>query len=157
MIKRIAYIILIASSVFLSVSCDRKMVYEKYVSISESVWNADSLVSFSVDITNTKQNHNLYFDIRNSVDYSFSNLWLFLTITPPKGEIMTDTVEVSLANPSGKWYGTGHGKFRDNQIIYRRNVYFPNPGQYIFSIKHGMRNIELKGISDIGIRIEKVN
>jgi SNF family Na+-dependent transporter len=33
------------------------------------------------------QNHNLLVQIRNETSYSFSNLWLFIEITQPDGEI----------------------------------------------------------------------
>lgn len=154
--RQVILILFLIGTLAATISCDNKMVYEKYISIPELKWHVDSLINFNVNIPDSTQNHNLYFNIRNSVNYPFRNLWLFISVTPPNGEILTDTVEFTLAAPNGKWMGKGHGKFRDNQFIYRRNVYFPNPGQYNFQIQHGMRTPELNGVSDIGIRVEKL-
>lgn len=136
-------------------SCDPKKEFEAYQALDSSGWHKDSLVVFPVELKNTGGSHNLYLNIRNSGDYAFSNLWLFVTIKSPDGELLTDTVEFQLADPTGKWTGSGIGDLFDNQFIYKKNVYFPSPGTYTFSIQQGMRAEKLKGIRDIGIRIEK--
>jgi gliding motility-associated lipoprotein GldH len=140
---------------FFLVSCDTRRVYDTYKKLPNSEWNADSLQFFSFNISNTSQNHNLYFNIRNDRSYGFSNLWLFVKIIPPEGEIITDTIQVLLANPSGKWLGKGFTGIYTSQIPYRTHVYFPVEGNYTIQIQHGMRQTELKGITDIGFRVEK--
>jgi len=79
-----------------------------------------------------------------------------VTVVPPRGEAITDTVQVLLAEPSGKWRGKGFSGIYDNRILFRQHVFFPEPGSYSIKLKHGMRPLMLKGITDIGIRVEKV-
>lgn len=136
-------------------SCDSKRVFEAYKTLEEKGWNKDSVVTFNVHLKDTTRNHNLYVNIRNEGTYPYSNLWLFLTIGSPDGKQLTDTVEFTLAEPSGRWKGSGIGDLHDNQIIYKSNVFFPHSGDYTFSIKQGMRDNVLPGIRDIGLRIEK--
>ena len=136
-------------------SCDSNRVFEKYKPIPKSGWNKDSLVVFTIPVTDTLQNHNLYIDVRNDVTYSYSNLWLFIEIDQPGGKTLKDTFELSLADPTGKWLGEGRGGKKTRQVIYRRNVYFPVSGTYKIKLQQGMRETNLKGISDIGIRLEK--
>jgi gliding motility-associated lipoprotein GldH len=137
------------------IGCDQKKVFEAYHQIDEKGWNKDSVVIFNVHLTDTIKNNNLYVNIRNKGTYSYSNIYLFLTIGSPDGIMRTDTVEFTLADPSGKWRGSGIGGLHDNQIPYKSSVYFPHKGNYKFMIKQGMRDIVLQGIRDIGIRIEK--
>jgi gliding motility-associated lipoprotein GldH len=136
-------------------SCDRKRVFEEYKTLDKNGWNKDSVVVFKVNLDDTIKNHNLYVNIRNKGTYGYSNLWLFLSIGSPDGKMVTDTVEFTLAEPSGKWKGSGIGDLHDNQILYKKSVWFPQKGNYSFHIKQGMRDNVLKGIRDIGIRIEK--
>lgn len=140
---------------FATVSCDRKRVFEAYKTLDEKGWHKDSVVVFNVQLTDTIKNHNLYVNIRNTGKFPYSNLWLFLSIGSPDGQMHTDTVEFSLAEPSGRWKGSGIGDLHDNQIMYKNSVYFPRKGNYTFSIKQGMRDNVLQGIRDIGIRVEK--
>jgi gliding motility-associated lipoprotein GldH len=97
----------------------------------------------------------LFVNIRNLGTYPYSNIYLFLTIGAPDGKLLTDTVEFTLADPSGRWTGSGIGGLHDNQILYKSSVYFPRKGIYTFRIKQGMRDNVLPGIRDVGIRIEK--
>lgn len=137
------------------VSCDRKRVFESYRELDKNGWNKDSVVIFRVPITDTIKNQNLFVNIRNKGTYPYSNLWLFLTIGSPDGAMRTDTVEFTLAEPSGRWKGSGIGGLHDNQILYKSSIYFPRKGKYTFQIKQGMRDNVLQGIRDIGIRLEK--
>jgi len=137
------------------IACDRKKVFEAYHKIDEKGWNKDSVVVFNVHLTDTVKNNNLYVNIRNKGNYPYSNIYLFLSIGAPDGTLRTDTVEFTLADPSGKWRGSGIGGLHDNQIPYKSSVYFPHPGDYKFMIKHGMRDNVLQGIRDVGFRVEK--
>jgi len=137
------------------VSCDRKRVFESYYELDKKGWHKDSVVVFNVQLTDTIKNHNLYVNIRNKGNYPYSNIFLFLSIGSPDGTLRTDTVEFTLAEPSGKWTGSGIGGLYDNQVLYKSSVYFPRKGDYRFLIKQGMRDKQLEGIRDIGIRIEK--
>ena len=153
--KQFVYLTLVILITISIVSCDRKRVFEAYHTIGEKGWNKDSLVVFNVALTDTIRTHNLYVNIRNKGTYPYSNLWLFLTIGSPDGKLLTDTVEFSLAEPSGRWKGSGIGDLHDSQILYKSSVFFPHKGKYSFRIKQGMRDNVLQGIRDIGMRIEK--
>jgi gliding motility-associated lipoprotein GldH len=137
------------------ISCDRKRVFESYKELDSKGWNKDSIVVFNVAISDTIKNHNLLVNIRNKGTYPYSNIYLFMTIGAPDGTSRTDTVEFTLAEPSGRWKGSGIGGLHDNQILYRNSVSFPKKGMYKFEIKQGMRDNVLPGIRDVGIRVEK--
>lgn len=154
-LKRILLPAILAGMIL--VSCDPKKVFDEYRTIPGATWAADSVMEFSFSVARKTDNHNLYFNIRNDQKYGFSNLWLFVTLVPPAGPVLTDTTQVILAEPSGRWIGKGFCGVYDNRFIYRRNVYFPEPGRYSIRIRHGMRPEMLTGITDFGVRIEKVN
>ena len=152
--KQLVSFLLIIIVVFGVSSCDRRKVFEAYHKIDEKGWNKDSVVVFNVHLTDTMKNHNLYVNIRNKGNYPYSNIYLFLSVGSPDGTMHTDTVEFTLADPSGKWRGKGIGGLHDNQIPYKNKVYFPRQGYYKFMIKHGMRDNVLQGIRDVGFRVE---
>jgi gliding motility-associated lipoprotein GldH len=153
--KQIFIISLVLTLVTGLISCDRKKVFEAYHRIDKKGWNKDSIVVFTVHLTDTIKNNNLFVNIRNKGTYAYSNIYLFLSITSPDGAMRTDTVEFTLADPSGKWRGSGIGGLYDNQIPYKSSVYFPHKGDYKFMIKQGMRDNVLQGIRDVGLRVEK--
>lgn len=149
------FVVIFAGLLF--TSCNKNMVFEKYKAIPETGWHKDSVVVFNIPVEDTLQNHNLHINIRNETSYNYSNLWLFIEILQPDGEMLTDTFEVILADPSGEWLGEGIGGLKTREAIFRRNVKFPVPGEYTVKLQHGMRQDVLKGIHDVGFKVEKVN
>jgi gliding motility-associated lipoprotein GldH len=83
----------------------------------------------------------------------------------PNGKIVKDTLEYKMADPSGKFLGTGFTDVKENKLWYKgheKPFVFNETGEYKINIQHAMRQngqvdgIEnLEGITDIGFRIEK--
>ncbi len=142
--------------IVLFISCDKNQIYDKFQPIPKLGWNKDSVIVFDISVTDTLQNQNLYINVRNDVKYKYSNLWLFVEIIQPGSSELTDTFEITLADQSGKWLGDGFGGLKTRKAIYKRNIYFPVSGNYRINIQHGMREDILNGITNIGVRLEKL-
>ena len=155
--KKIVLRFLTTSAFIITIfACNKGGIYGEYKTIPQALWHRDSMVDFEIPVTDTIQNHNLYIDVRNDINYKYSNLWLFVDIIQPgETKAFTDTFEVTLADPSGKWLGHGFGGVKTLETLYRKNVYFPSAGQYKIQIKQGMRGRQLEGITEVGFRIEK--
>lgn len=136
-------------------SCDSNRIFEEYRPVEHKGWHKDSAMVFSVKMTGIADSYNMYLNIRNRGDYSNSNIWLSVATHFPDGRLVTDTVELLLADPAGRWKGSGIGDLFDMQTLYMRDLKFPVPGQYRFTIKQAMRPMRLKGIHDVGMRLEK--
>lgn len=138
-------------------SCDSRRITDDFHTIPNARWDKDSVLTFTFDILRRRQNHNIFFNVRNDQHYGYCNLWLFATLKSPGGTAKCDTIQLVLAESTGKWLGKGFSGIYTNRLIYRRNVSFPEPGKYSLSIQHGMRPDVLEGINAIGIRVEKVD
>lgn len=139
---------------FAFISCDQNRYYEKNESIDHDVWYYRDAKVFDIEIEDSLQAYNFYINVRNTVDYEYANLYFFIKTELPNGDLAVDTVECQLANLEGKWLGSGNSKFRNNSFILRQNMRFAQKGMYRFWLKHGMRSDSLKGIADVGIRLE---
>ena len=138
------------------------MELEKQIEHCEHTRNATGLTVIvpayneAESITDTVNSNNIYFTIRTGTSYPFQNIWLFVTTTSPAGKSITDTLQYILADEKGKWYGKGFGNIHELNLPFRTSVYFPKEGTFSFKIRHGMRTENLKGVYDIGLRIERV-
>jgi gliding motility-associated lipoprotein GldH len=139
----------------LFIACDGKRVYEQNTDIKDYNWDNNTALSFDVTIEDTVSLHNMYVNVRNAGYYRFSNLFLFMNTHVPNGNILRDTLEITLATPDGKWLGNGLGDIYDNRYLFRKQFKFPQAGTYKFELIQGMRVNPLPGIMDAGIRIEK--
>jgi gliding motility-associated lipoprotein GldH len=140
-------------------SCNLKVVSEDYRSLPDSQWHQDSVKVFGFDIPDSTKLYNLSFTVRNEGRYPYSNLFLFVTVDPPHGKVLQDTVELTLADNYGKWLGSGLGDLYERKYPYKQNVFFPEKGKYTIKVRQGMRTDDqiLKGIHDFGICLEKAH
>ncbi|MCB0820624.1 MAG: gliding motility lipoprotein GldH [Bacteroidetes bacterium] len=136
-------------------SCDNNLLFDENSSIDNMSWAQNDVKSFNYQVDDTLQACNFYMNIRHTEDFAFSNLYVFLKTEFPNGEAARDTMEFILQEPDGKWKGSGAGSLRDNSIMFKQNLRFPLKGMYRFSFEQAMREPQLKGISEIGLRIEK--
>jgi gliding motility-associated lipoprotein GldH len=79
-----------------------------------------------------------------------------VSVTSPDGKTIGDTLEYFLADEKGKWHGKGFGDIKELSMPFKSNVYFPVRGRYTITVQHGMRVVDLPGVYDLGLRIEKV-
>ena len=159
--ETITFRMLVLCQVFLLcviiISCNSHLVYERNERIPGNKWSRYHIPVFEVEITDNLNAHNLYINVRNTGEYPRSNLFLFVSATSPGGAFTRDTLELVLAEPSGKWKGKGFGSIWQNRFIYKQNVRFPEKGKYIFEIEQAMRIEDLQGIVDVGLRAEISN
>ncbi len=135
-------------------SCTNQAIFDDFLE-TKDIWESKNFAGFNVEVTDTISPYDFYINISNSVDYEFSNIYLFLKTIFPDKRYTIDTLECILADKSGKWIGNGFGKYRNNQILFKQKGRFPMAGEYRFEIEQGMRSTTLAGIHSIGIRIEK--
>lgn len=129
--------------------------FNKRTVIPEAEWPQENRVVFDVDINDTLSGYEFGIGLRHLENYRYSNLFVFLHTRMPNGNITHDTIECTLATPEGRWIGKGSGSMRDLVVPLNENLQFPLTGTYHFEIEQAMREPVLKGITDIGLYIEK--
>jgi gliding motility-associated lipoprotein GldH len=150
---RLIFFLVLASILY---SCDRSVVFEDNVKLPDNRWEQKNVIELKTDIEDTITPQNIYINVRNAGGYQFSNLFIFFTTQTPSGKMERDTVEITLADPSGKWLGDGLGDIWDNRQLFKGNFRFPEKGIYSFKLEQAMRIDPLPQIMDVGIRIEKI-
>lgn len=148
-------ILKIFSIIILFAACDNTKVYDEYKHIDNSIWDKDSVVSFNFNLQDTLSKNQVFINLRNNIDYPYSNIYLFTRVNFPDGMVLVDTLEYEMTNAQGVWLGEGLSSVKSNKLYFKKDVVFYSKGDYSVSIQHGMRDNTLKGIKDVGLRIEK--
>jgi len=145
-------------------SCSDSHVYTSYKPILDGVWHKDSVVNFQFDPIDTISKNNVFIYVRNNSDYAYSNLFLIVGIDFPNNYKVVDTLEYEMADAEGRFLGVGLTDLKENKLEFKTNVEFPVTGTYQISIQQAMRKsgeiggVEfLKGVTDVGLLIEKMN
>jgi gliding motility-associated lipoprotein GldH len=147
----------------LLLSCNSNAVFDQYSPIENQQWHSEKSLEFKVKNRDTISENNVFITVRNNKDYAFSSLFLIAKIEMPNGFKVIDTLEYEMTDASGNWLGSGFTDLKENKLFYKENVVFSEIGTYKFNIQHATRSINdiegknpLKGITDVGLRIEKV-
>lgn len=143
---------LLASLLLLSCTSDGSDI--KTNSLNSS-WIKSAEQRFDFDIDQAQNPKNIIFVVRNNNTYPYSNIRFIVKVSNLKTKkAETDTVEYTMAKPDGEWLGKGFGEIKEIHFPYRTNYRFPQDGTYSIGIIQAMRNDTLKGIEDIGVKIE---
>ncbi|MDI1354321.1 MAG: gliding motility lipoprotein GldH [bacterium] len=153
-VRNSAGTLLIAVIIFFT-SCNRNIVYSQYHSFPGNEWRLKDRAVFDLEISDVQSLNNISLMVRHADTYPYNNLFLFVTTAYPDGKVMTDTMEVILANQKGEWQGSGAGDIYDVKVPIKKNVRFVLPGKYEFTFEQGMRVDPLPMIMDFGLEIEK--
>ena len=143
-------------TIVIFISCNNSIVFEKYITFENQEWNTDSLLSFDYTITDTISTYKLVLNVRHSVEYEYQNLFLFV-----KSNSSVDTIELLLADKSGKWLGSGIGDVREIKSLLTVEKTYPKKENNTINIEQAMRYgaaekiKNLKFIDAIGISIIK--
>jgi gliding motility-associated lipoprotein GldH len=153
---------LLISLSLLFISCDKSRVFDQYQAI-DSAWHQDSIVNFTFVAPDTIHPYHLFLNIRNNNDFSFNNIFLIVSMENPEGMIRKDTLEYLMAYPDGTLMGKGFSDIKESKLFYKERMKFSKLGTYQIRIQHAVRSLgkisgeeRLKGIHDIGFRIESI-
>ncbi len=150
---RLTYILFI--SLFVA-SCIRSNVYEKNTGIKNHKWDEKYAPAFKFDITDTTSSYSMYFTIRHTDAYPYSNIWLNIqTKYPDADTAAASKIEVPLADLDGKWLGRGMNEIWDHRMLIASPLKFNKQGSYTITLQHIMRVNPLPEIMSVGIRLEK--
>jgi gliding motility-associated lipoprotein GldH len=137
--------------------CDKSVVYKAYEDIDDGQWFIKNTPSFKVEIKDTTQLYNVFYLVRNTLQYPYYNLYLTRKITDPDSSVTTHMEEVFLSDEiTGKPFGKGLGDLFDHKIPFLTNHKFSKSGTYIFTLSQSMRQNPLPFVMGIGLSVEKV-
>lgn len=140
--------------VFFLTSCS-KSSEQLFMNNLNGKWDKKTEQKFDFKITDAQNQKNITFIVRNNNDYPYSNIRLIVNLLNSQTKKKsTDTLNYILAEPNGTWIGKGFGDTKEILFQYKVDYKFPANGNYSIGIIQAMRNDNLPGIEDIGVKIE---
>lgn len=87
--------------------------FSAYHTFDRMEWPYQSTLTFTADtLRDSVAAGRIAVTLRHTSDYPFSNIWLELSVRPDSladTPDYVDTLEITLADPFGRWYGSGMG------------------------------------------------
>ncbi len=142
---------------FLLLGCDDTVLSEQNVRMEQVEWNYLENPSFEVVVTDTNATYATFVNIRFEASYNYSNLFFMFKIEMPDGTRRQERIECELFDDHGLPLGKGLGDLFFIRYKIPRITKFRQLGTYHIILEQNMRVDHLKGIHDLGIRVEKTN
>jgi gliding motility-associated lipoprotein GldH len=142
------------------VGCDETRVYEVNQDFGEQYWRVQEQPVFEFVIENEKEPYTLYCNLRNSVSYPYSRIFLNYTLKDSTDSVIKKELISSFLfdKKTGQPLGvSGLGDIYDHQVALLKNFSFEKPGKYTVQFEQFMRTDTLKGILAVGVRVERVD
>ena len=136
-------------------SCSNSSVYEQNFDVDEKGWSYKDPLNFEFKIDDSKQNYNLFINLKFNKSYSYRNVFFFVDIQDPQEKVLRDTIELPLASSTGKWLGEMSGDYVEQKLVFRLNISFPIEGDYRIKIQQAMRDTFLQKISMVGMELKE--
>lgn len=150
------FLILCVVFVFILAACDSGRVYQQAYDFDEQGWHMDTIPSFAFEIKDGSPK-NLLLNVRNSIAYEWQNVYLMYHLQDSTGsKLASELINVALFDPTtGEPKGKGNSIYQNTVPIFE-NYSFPATGTYTFKVTQYMRELELKEILSVGVRVEEV-
>ncbi|MEZ5017599.1 MAG: gliding motility lipoprotein GldH [Flavipsychrobacter sp.] len=146
-------------TILLLSGCLPSPYYQKEYNVPNNAWDYDFDPSFKFEITDTTAPYHLYFIIRHTDAYPYSNIWVWINTKQPNDTtFQRSRIEIPLTDHSGKWFGRGMGEIWEQRMPITRNdkpMIFNQIGTYEIQFEQNMRINPLSEILNIGLRVEK--
>ena len=156
MFRNIIYVLLLACLVMTGFV--PSPVYQQVEPIPQNAWSYDFKPTFKFDITDTTSLYNIFFIIRHTEAYRYSNIWMWVyTKRPGDSTFQKSRINIPLAEASGKWLGRGMGEIWEQRlpISLADPMMLRKKGTYEIRLEQNMRINPLPDVLHIGLRIEK--
>lgn len=137
--------------------CDSRRVFEENRELAHRFWRYEDVPVFEFQIENSLTDYNLYFNVRNSLDYPWTRINVSYNLQDSAGQSLAQKLVFhDLFDATGRPYGqSGIGDLYDHQFPLLEKFRFPRPGSYSLRLTQFSREDTLKGVIAVGVRIER--
>lgn len=155
---------LISSILFLSSCQDQNRIFERNEEFPKGEWQRQNHPTFEFKITDTTQTYNVLYNVRNTMDYEFSNIYMNYILEDSVGNTLyQNQLQAFLFDQAGKptgeksfFFSLAVADIYDHYYLCLSHIKFEKSGTYRLKLKQYMRNQDpLKNILAVGVRIEK--
>ncbi|WP_443937148.1 gliding motility lipoprotein GldH [Pedobacter sp. MW01-1-1] len=151
--KRMFRFVYVCFILALFASCNSSVI-DSNVEIPDRKWTYRNPLRVPVEIKDANKRYNVYFKLRNTAEYKYSNIFILAHFKDGKNE-KTIRYQFKLAKNDGEWLGSGSGNLFNNEFPLLTNYQFAHVGKFEIVIEQNMRDNPLMEISAIGVLVEE--
>lgn len=139
------------------VSCDNSRVHEVNHDFNERSWKITETPEFEFIINDLGKRYNIYYNVRNSLDYPYARLFVNYSLFDSTGTELSKKMvsEFLFDQKTGQPFGSsGLGDVYDHRFLLLKEFEFKKQGKYTLRLEQFMRADTLLGVLAVGARVE---
>ena len=139
-------------------SCDSNRIYEDNLEFKDHAWKVTEEARFSFTIPDTARRYNLYYNVRNTLDYPYARIFITYHLYDSTGSelsrklVFHDLFDQKTGRPLGD---SGLGDLYDHRFPLLEHRRFSYRGKYSVKLDQFMRQDTLQGVVAVGVRVEE--
>ena len=138
------------------ISCDTNTPYYHYAHTPIDGWEKNDTLRYDVHPLKKGGEHQITVALRLNGAYPFRKLYLIMEQDIyPRLQYKTDTICFDVTSKEGRFTGNGISYYQYTVPVCREH-FIENDSIHI-TIRHAMKRDILPGISDIGIKLERIH
>ncbi len=138
------------------ISCDTNTPYYHYAHTPIDGWEKNDTLRYDVQPLKKGGEHQITVALRLNGAYPFRKLYLIMEQDIyPRLQYKTDTICFDVTSKEGRFTGNGISYYQYT-VPVGREQFMENDSIHI-TIRHAMKRDILPGISDIGIKLERIH
>lgn len=155
-LSKIKRIVITCCVACLIIACDTSIVYSHYEHTAIEGWDKSDALKFEVPPVTRPGRYITTVGLRVNGENTLQNLYLVVEqVIYPRHETIRDTVVCHVTDDKGNVVGQGLSSYQYEVPIKRSVIISPNDSIH-YSIRHIMKRSVLHGISDVGIKLQRV-
>jgi gliding motility-associated lipoprotein GldH len=151
--QRVRFMLTVFGVVVCFSACQNNPVAETHTEKSNAVFTLADSLTLAFDITDTSSLYDFTVEVRHKSDFAFQNIYTNIQTEYPNGQHVRQLLSLELSEPTGKPNGDCSGNVCKVEIPTK--VFFNALGKYRITLAPFSRVDTLKGISRLGIRLNK--
>ena len=136
-------------------SCMDSPIINKYVSVDSKGWQSTDTVNIEIPPQKSTSDANISLRVRTTEDYPYKDLHMRVTIKSNGKELSTADTKINIYDENGEAIGKGF-PYAENGSTTPILMKLETDSNYTVCITHLMETVNLCGISDVGINVDKV-
>ena len=153
-LNKITLYFLMTVGILLTLSGCKQNLVDFSNEVPKRQWFYRDHVVAKFEIKDSSKPYNIFFKLRHTADYRYSNIFVLVHFIDGKQKI-TKRYQYRLAENDGRWLGSGSGNLFNYTLPMLTNHRFSHNGIFRIEIEQNMRDNPLQEIADLGILIEE--
>lgn len=146
---------LIGLCLLLAACTDSSILVNKMTDLPNAKWQYEEIPDFSFTVNKTNIYHQIDLKLKVYKDYPFENLYLLAHIRDPEGKSITQRLNFTLADITGKPTGVVNGNSITYELPLISSFKASKPGVYFIALEQNMRDSIINGVQSIGLKVRE--